>query len=458
MRTIPALLLVGAIVATPAARAGNLDSFFLGNHAAMTGGAILPVTRGSDALWYNPAGLGGVLTSSLDLSGSAFVVRFRDLPEAIQTTTVDGTRIDELGSIEILSVPTSLVFVRNFTRGLTGAIGIFVPSQDEFRASHVTEAPAFGGTGTGLDYDDGIFMRWRFAEYHTLLGLGWQIVPSFRIGLSLSFVYSATEVSTQFWTHTYAPGQVQQPFQSVALVQQDILAKSFGGQMSMGIQWEFAPTWHLGLTIRSPTLLFAVWGDQFAVAAFAGVFPGATAEADLAHDAAPPELDGVEVLSPMRVLFGLSKEFGWGTLTLEGDVQPGFSNETLGIDMNVIGNARVGVKYDISKKFSGGVGLFTDLAAEPPPDGLGTAKVDYFGVAFGFEFRTPYKVSDKEGAKALVFSTTVGLRYALGIGEAGAIRFNPSATGLEGDPYVEDLVERAIFHEVTLHIGSAVNF
>ena len=67
---------------------------------------------------------------TLDLSGSAFVLRLRDMPGAIRTILPSGEHSADLGSKEFLSVPASLVFVRRFGVDVSGGLGVFVPSQD----------------------------------------------------------------------------------------------------------------------------------------------------------------------------------------------------------------------------------------------------------------------------------------------------------------------------------------
>ena len=54
---------------------------FLGNDAALTGGAVGAQTRDSDAVWYNPAGLAGVVRTKVELSASLFSYRLREVKD-----------------------------------------------------------------------------------------------------------------------------------------------------------------------------------------------------------------------------------------------------------------------------------------------------------------------------------------------------------------------------------------
>jgi hypothetical protein len=51
-------------------RADNTEPFFYSDDAAMTGGTVVASTRDAGAIWYNPAGLGGIRRGQIDLSGS----------------------------------------------------------------------------------------------------------------------------------------------------------------------------------------------------------------------------------------------------------------------------------------------------------------------------------------------------------------------------------------------------
>lgn len=70
------------------------------------------------------------------------------------------------------------------------------------------------------------------------------------------------------------------------------------------------------------------------------------------------------------------------------------------------------------------------------------------------EMRSPYKVGDNN--TPLVFSTTLGVRYAIGIGDFGAIRIN--LTAADDEPVVSQPVESGIFHEISLHVSSGLTF
>jgi hypothetical protein len=99
---------IAACALNPAsAQAGNLDSYLLGNRRLMTGGAVLAFVRGGGAIWYNPAGLGATVKSSINLTGFAFVLRIHSLPELLRTRLADQIESTDLSTTELISVPTS---------------------------------------------------------------------------------------------------------------------------------------------------------------------------------------------------------------------------------------------------------------------------------------------------------------------------------------------------------------
>src|SRR5262249_7895390 len=102
-------------------------------------------------------------------------------------------------------------------------------------------------------------------------------------------------------------------------------------------------------------------------------------------------------------------------LALEAEGRPGLRHHSHGGDRRCLWNAPLGDKVDL------GFGLFTDRTDAPPVDGLGAVHVDYYGTSLCLQWQTPLALVSDPRPDALVFVTTLGLRYALGIGEAGGL-------------------------------------
>jgi hypothetical protein len=142
---------------------------------------------------------------------------------------------------------------------------------------------------------------------------------------------------------------------------------------------------------------------------------------------------------------------------------PPMENEEYYIEYEPLWNAAVGGQLAISDALLGGVGLFTDNSPHPRPDDFLVEDVDYYGVAAGLELRTVLDVIEQGAAEErpagepaehelLVFSTTVALRYALGIGQVGALHYD----AIDGE--FEIPTADVIFHEISLHIGAGLEF
>ncbi len=77
------LIIVVVLLICRLALAGNAKSFPMGDNASMTAETVSAVTRDSEAIWYNPAGLGGNQYSRLNLSGNVFMIRFQNIPDGM---------------------------------------------------------------------------------------------------------------------------------------------------------------------------------------------------------------------------------------------------------------------------------------------------------------------------------------------------------------------------------------
>src|SRR6185436_17705347 len=112
------------LLAAPFVRAGNDDELFVGNRAAMSGGAVSATVADSSATWYNPAGLGAIDRAQIDVSGTAYTVRFYTAPKFLSATS--GESKD--GSVsEFVSIPTQIAYVRRLAPGVSLGLGYFVP-------------------------------------------------------------------------------------------------------------------------------------------------------------------------------------------------------------------------------------------------------------------------------------------------------------------------------------------
>ncbi|MCH2108982.1 MAG: hypothetical protein MK135_06605, partial [Polyangiaceae bacterium] len=94
---------------------------------------------------------------------------------------------------------------------------------------------------------------------------------------------------------------------------------------------------------------------------------------------------------------------------------------------------------------------------------LGVGPYDFYGVACGAEIGNVYRLKEGEKSDKIRFSTTIGLRYAYGVGKVGNVEIPPFydlieriATGQEETVVYGE--SKAYAHEVTINIGGGLYF
>ncbi len=432
-----ALLLVGLI--TSRAEAGNGDGVLLGNEAAMSGGAVRAVTADGTATWYNPAGLAAMNRDAVDVSGSAIQVRASEEPGLISSTTGE---TNDGGYLEVVSIPAAATLARRVEPGVTLSIGIFAQRYEVHE------------TRTGLDVASGANVaHWTLSSsrsrstYHAGGGLGLRIDEHLRFGISVFGVYrdsyDAFQTAGVFelvdTNHLVARGGINR-------------IRSFGAELGIGLQWEPHPNVLLAFTARSPGLELATQIRSTTTevdATLSDVAPDGLSFLPEDREAIAP---GLAVLTPGQFALAIGHRFARGWVAAEIDVQPPLELDPV-VHRRFVWNVRVGCQYRVDDRIRVGFGAFTDHSEGEPIRELGQTRVDFYGVTAGFEFRTPHALADAERGQTLVFSTTFALRYAIGIGEVGGLRFDPTR-GTQRDT----VPIGTTIHEASLHIGSALYF
>jgi hypothetical protein len=202
------LVVVGTVVlCSNSVKAGNLDSFYLGNDAALQAGAITADATGGGAIWYNPAGLG----------------RF--------------------GSVGL-------------------GLGVFVPTQitnDLHTRVFEPSGSASRSVDFGLDYTN------KTQEYFAGPSIGVQVHRTVYVGGSLLAHYRS-----QLASATVHARLSDLAGNSVSETSHESLnGQQIGGQLVLGIQFQPSQTWHSGITLRLPTLRMYQFEQTIAVATIA---------------------------------------------------------------------------------------------------------------------------------------------------------------------------------------------
>jgi hypothetical protein len=427
------------------ARAGNQESVFLGNQAAMSGGAVAAWVNDGGAPWYNPAGLATIAGTSVDLSASAFVVRHYVLPDAARTLLADETITEDASFTEVVSVPAALTVMRKFSDDVAGALAVFVPYQEDILVS-----AAFDRQRPGFRY------RWTFsasrraARYYAGPAIGVRLSDRIHLGLSLFGTYETRLTARDFFSSLDAP--TSRINTALLTVDQKLDQKLFGATAVLGLRWNVDDAWSAAVVLRPP--LFHVAGK--AQVDFTGTQTAVDRNGDLVIQAESgqqdSEPDKFDVMEPGRVQLGVARKLVGGRVSAQFEWQSAATGGD--VERRAIVNGRVGASFPIADTIALGGGLFTDLSPNRQPSDLGETKVDFYGGSLGMRFSTAHEVMDEEQeeeTKGLVFSTTVALRYALGLGEIGGLRFAPTSAP-------ERFVSEVMLHELSLHIGSALDF
>lgn len=431
---------------TPAL-AGNADSFYLGNEAALQGGASTATARSGSSLWYNPAGLARLQYDSIDGSMTALSL---SLGQSVDLdSSLPGSEVRRLKGSALAVVPASLSYTRRF--GSIGAgVGLFVPSQSQDALRILLRAPSPSG---GPDVELGLDGYSERQDYYAGAALGLSLGPLLDVGAALFATYHNQLTISGFSLI------LEVPMGGTGAAVQHSLAddQAFGVQPVLGVQLHPGLGWDAGLVVRLPTL--RVYAQSQTVSLNLTP-PMATATTPL------PESEFAEqtgfsstVLAPLRAQAGLARQLGDGQLALELSYQLAQRNETIAANRRAILNARLGGQYRVSETWTLGGGAFSDRSADRLTEESESGRdIDYYGLSFGAQLDTPYGVVSRGGVpyaaeKALIFRTTLVLSYLLGTGQ---VQTGQLRQGANGGTEFEIRNRDVIDHQLILHFGATL--
>lgn len=183
------------------------------------------------------------------------------------------------------------------------------------------------------------------------------------------------------------------------------------------MQWEPSDSWFLGAVVRSPEFVLQTTSDGAIVQAYGKAIANEAPQAIFQLGRAEAAMPAFTMWAPPRVIVAAAKSFAVRTwLSAEVDYQPPVRNQ--GIDLAPTINGRVGARLQASERIGLGAGLFTDRTTK--------RNVEPFLEGERVEHRTPVSLTGKAAPDALVLSTTIALRYALGLGQARAVNIDSS--------------------------------
>jgi hypothetical protein len=430
------------LLAASRARAGNDDSILLGNDAALVGGAVVSTVNDGSALWYNPAGLAHAGQNSVDVGASAFALRRYKIPSYLRAV---GGRGGDASFTEIVSIPSALTYVRRWGSSVVG-LGLFASQVADYTLRAALSVPV----GTVADGSLRILLNDESARYHLAGGWGRKLPGGFALGAALFGDYYDESSFGQFSFDLAAASNPLGVFVQSSYTQ----AKALGFHARMGVTYQPLAHLRFGLSVETPGLYFFRNVKESSVSTQTslndqGQFELATETVDSRRSEAR-----VGLYAPLRVRFGGSTELGSATLALEGDVQSKVRDSKLEVDRQFSWNVRAGVRWTLSETLRLGAGFFTDRGAERT-DAWGAGSADFYGGTVGGQYEKVRWLASEDGSAGkkagLTFSSTLALRYAIGIGKVPGERLNET---LESQTRGVDLT----INELTVHLGSGVYF
>lgn len=432
------------------ARAENREINPLGNEAALAGGAVVALGRDTGAIYYNPAGLGAVKRTQINVSTQALQLRARVIPYAVTAALEGGARDGAtLSSFQVLLMPSSLAMTRHLGRGVTLGVGYFAPDYDYYDYGASIDAQRPGAQYRARVQVDGWVYR-----YHAGPSIGWQPHPRVRLGLSLLGTYAWRREEGRLWMWSAAGSEDSKEVEAALVTDLDSKRSIYGGEAVLGLQWEMIKDLHLGLSFRTPRFVAYESHKVYSLAVVNHHDPERDSR-DLFSFDDVPDKPKRGIVAPLRVTLGLAyalpRRLGW--VSVEGDFSPRLRDE-----IRAIGNVRAGARLRTARDMFFGIGAFTDHADEARSGNFPHFRMNYYGVTSGVEFLSPVTLGKRERARTIVFTTCIAVRYSYGRGSATRVDldFSHAREGILS--YSLGTIEPVAFHLLAGHLGMGTYF
>jgi hypothetical protein len=452
---IAGLLLLAGLGAPRLARADTEEGFYYSDDAALVAGAVVAWTRDAGAIWYNPAGLGGLVRPQLSLNGSAYALKIRKTPDALQTAFPGiGPRSIDISSTDIMSTPHATAFVRSLNDKVSAGFGIYVTQRDVRTATNTLQL--FAPSSPDLPFDANLRQHldtaFDLTKYEAGPAIGVQLSSKFRFGANLFGTYTKRTGLAVFEVDA-AGTQGTPPPAAYELSSQHGTISEIGIVGSIGVQWNPNAIVQIGATIRTPELRLHQSLDGVGIDATASNTPPKPSAVMTFDDAG--EAGGIGRSVPPRAVLGIGlSPSDRVQISFEGDILPAMDSGATGVTTRTVFNIRAGVRVTLTDTLRAGIGAFTDRDRNVLGDSLTDERIDRVGATAGIQLLTPFDISTESGPKAsgLILATTLALRYAAGFGEVRALDLDP-IKNTQGTRTVD-----VLFHEFSPYLGSAVSF
>jgi hypothetical protein len=431
-----------ALLAASRARAGNDDELFVGNQAALMGGAVSATVSDSSATWYNPAGLGHAERDQVDVSATVYTLRLYHSPVFIQST--DGTSTSG-GVTELVVAPAQVAFVRRLRDGLALGIGYFVP-----RATNYTFRESLRAGPATEPSDWQVAVALAETQHIGAVALGYSAASGLRLGASLIGSYGSDSHAFMLFGSANRDGATH------ALSSANLIGTQshLGVELGLGMQLELGERVLVGVSLRSPQLLLDLSNDNLVNLASGSLDdpgPGRLSSQPRHTQASA----GLDIWRSGRAGLAVTYRYARGHFGAEVDVQPPLRRAALSVDRDTLVNARLGLYHSVSRAFALGFGLFSDRASQAVSWQVISVRGDFYGATAGVEYNNEHLLAASERANSLVFSSVFALRYAYSSGEFGTLMVDSGK--LTQAPFSAK-PGALVVHELGLYVGSGLRF
>lgn len=309
----------------------------LSSEAILAGDALVASIRSSGAVWYNPAGLGGLERSSARMTLSAYALRFRRVDDAIVVELPDDRREGfDLSSRDWSIAPSVTVLGLRLGPRIGFALSVLTPTFDE------SDLDEFGSaSGETFSFVQQTKLVSRTKRYHIGASVGWAVRDDLRVGASVFFVYEKDVLSGRIWAASDLRDLDVREFGSSDFFSQ---TRRYGGQVDLGVQWDLTRSISLGFMVRTPRfqVVQTVSGSSLStlVAEFDGQSFGEFDYQDEVEEQTPPKTE------PVQLVWGAAWRWDAGEIAIQADVSPpqdGDGEQARDLVVDLAANLRVQV-------------------------------------------------------------------------------------------------------------------
>lgn len=421
--------------------AGNDAGLFYGQQAIMSGGAVRALVNDGSSIVYNPAGLGQIDATVLNVSLNAFQFRTQKLENVLILAGERG--FDTRGS-ELSPVPTSLSITRPFGDHWVIGVGIFTTN------FQTTDFALTAENATDLrTFEASVDVQIKDNSFRAGIGAGARVSDRTTLGISIIFPrlntnYSST-YSTSFSSGDGEQGSVRSTHTKTNVIG---LGAILGGMFSIGDNWK------LSAVVESPVFRI-VNSSRFRSSTFdTSIIDGELDDYDSEMTEESDSIDTGAIMTYLRTHLGAAYKTERWTFSIGGDVKLADSANVDRI-VDVVLNGRAGLQYQLPSSIDLGFGLFTDRTQRSSSERKQFKSLQFLGGSFAVSFGEEYSLAEDSPARAssVSVSTTVGLRYAYGYGN-----FDPNVVqfGAPSDEGVDR--SRQTIHEAAMYIATRLNF